>query len=58
MREARVKTGFGTDLLGETYAQQWREFALRTAVFPPLEILRQAASTNSALLQQQVLSVT
>jgi imidazolonepropionase-like amidohydrolase len=53
MRRAGVKIGFGTDLLGETYAQQTREFTIRSEVFSPLEILRQATSINAALLQQQ-----
>jgi imidazolonepropionase-like amidohydrolase len=53
MRKAGVKIGFGTDLLGETYVQQCREFALRKAVFSPLEILRQATSNNAALLLEQ-----
>jgi imidazolonepropionase-like amidohydrolase len=50
MRRAGVKIGFGTDLLGETYEQQCREFTLRKKVFSSLEILRQATSTNAALL--------
>ena len=53
MRKAGVKVGFGSDLLGETYTQQCREFTLRKAVFSPLEILRQATSTNAAILQQE-----
>jgi imidazolonepropionase-like amidohydrolase len=53
MRMANVKVGFGTDLLGETYVQQCREFTIRKEVFSPLEILRQATSTNAALLQQE-----
>lgn len=52
MRRAGVKVGFGTDLLGETYVQQCREFMIRKEVFSPIEILRQATSTNAALLQQ------
>jgi imidazolonepropionase-like amidohydrolase len=52
MRKANVKVGFGTDLLGETYLQQCREFSIRKEVFSPLEILRQVTSTNAALLQQ------
>lgn len=51
MRKAGVKIGFGTDLLGETYVQQSREFTIRREVFSPLEILRQTTSTNAALLQ-------
>jgi imidazolonepropionase-like amidohydrolase len=53
MRKAGVRLGFGTDLLGETYVQQCREFTIRKEVFTPLEILRQTTSTNAALLQQE-----
>jgi imidazolonepropionase-like amidohydrolase len=53
MRKAGVRIGFGTDLLGETYVQQCREFTIRREVFSPLEILRQVTSTNAALLQQE-----
>jgi imidazolonepropionase-like amidohydrolase len=53
MRNAGVKVGFGTDLLGDVYVQQCREFTIRKEVFSPLEILRQATSTNAALLQQE-----
>lgn len=53
MRRAGVKIGFGTDLLGETYVQQCREFTIRKEVFSPLEILRQATSTNAEILQQK-----
>ena len=41
MRRGNVKLGFGTDLLGETYVRQCREFNIRREVFSPLEILRQ-----------------
>jgi imidazolonepropionase-like amidohydrolase len=53
MRKAGVRVGFGTDLLGETYVQQCREFSIRAEVFTPLEILRQATSTNAHILGQQ-----
>jgi imidazolonepropionase-like amidohydrolase len=53
MRKAGVKIGFGTDLLGETYVQQCREFTIRREVFSPLEILRQATSISAEILQQQ-----
>jgi imidazolonepropionase-like amidohydrolase len=53
MRKAKVKVGFGTDLLGETHVQRGREFTLRKEVFSAHEILSQATSTNAALLQQQ-----
>jgi imidazolonepropionase-like amidohydrolase len=52
MRRAAVQVGFGTDLLGETYVQQCREFILRKEVFSPLEILRQATSISASVLQQ------
>jgi imidazolonepropionase-like amidohydrolase len=53
MRRAGVQIGFGTDLLGETYVQQCREFTIRKQVFSPLEILRQATSSNASLLMQE-----
>jgi imidazolonepropionase-like amidohydrolase len=53
MRRAGVKIGFGTDLLGETYVQQCREFKIRREIFSPLEILRQVTSTNAAILHQE-----
>jgi len=52
MRKAGVKIGLGTDLIGDTYVQQCREFAIRRDVFSPLEILRQATSINASLLQK------
>ena len=53
MRKAGVRLGFGTDLLGETYVHQRREFTLRSEVFSPVEILRQATSISAALLQHE-----
>ena len=53
MRRAGVQIGFGTDLLGQTYVQQCREFSIRREVFTPVQILRQATSVNAALLQEQ-----
>jgi imidazolonepropionase-like amidohydrolase len=50
MRRAGVKVAYGTDLLGSTYTDQCREFALRSKVFTPLELLRQATSTAAELL--------
>jgi len=50
MRQAGVKMGFGTDLLGKLYTQQCREFTLRSEVFTPLEILQQATSVNADAL--------
>lgn len=42
-----------SDLLGATYVHQCREFELRSEVFTPLEILRQATSINAEILMQQ-----
>src|SRR5205085_5481710 len=50
MRNAGVKLGYGTDLLGSTYVQQCREFTIRREVFTPLELLRQATSINAELM--------
>lgn len=52
MCSAGVKLGYGTDLLGATYVQQCREFTLRSEVFTPLELLRQATSGGAEILQQ------
>ena len=53
MRAAGVKIGFGTDLLGGLYTRQCREFTLRSEVFTPLEILRQATSMNAEMMQME-----
>jgi imidazolonepropionase-like amidohydrolase len=53
MRTAGVKLGYGTDLLGSTYVQQCREFDLRSAVFTPLELLRQATSMGAEILMHE-----
>jgi imidazolonepropionase-like amidohydrolase len=50
MRSAGVKVVYGTDLLGSTYTQQCREFTLRSQVFTPLELLRQATSTAAEMM--------
>ncbi len=53
MRRAGVKVCFGTDLLGSTYTQQCREFTLRSEVFTPVEILRQATSVPAEMMLMQ-----
>jgi imidazolonepropionase-like amidohydrolase len=52
MKKAGVKLGLGTDLLGELYVQECREFTIRREVFSPVEILRQATSINAEMMQQ------
>jgi imidazolonepropionase-like amidohydrolase len=51
LRQAKVKIGFGTDLLGQLMPQQSIEFRLRREICSPLEILRSATSINADLLQ-------
>ena len=48
--------GFGTDLLGSMYDQECREFTLRSEVFTPLEILRQATSVTAEMMMQEARS--
>ena len=53
MKKAKVKVGYGTDLLGSTYVRQCHEFTLRKEVFTPLELLRQATSVNAELMMME-----
>lgn len=53
MRKAGVKVGYGTDLLGTTYTRQCREFTIRSEVFTPVELLRQATSVNAELMMME-----
>jgi imidazolonepropionase-like amidohydrolase len=50
MRRAGVKVCYGTDLLGSTYTMQCREFTLRSEVFTPVELLRQATSVAAEMM--------
>ena len=50
LRDAGVKTGFGTDLLGAMHEDQLTEFGIRARALPSVEILRQATSVNAELL--------
>ena len=50
MRRAGVKVVYGTDLLGSTYTRQCREFTLRSEVYTPVEILRQATSVAAEMM--------
>jgi imidazolonepropionase-like amidohydrolase len=53
MRRAGVAIGFGTDLIGDTYLRQTREFLIRRQVFADLDILRQATSIGAEILMQE-----
>jgi len=52
-KKHKVKIGFGTDFFGPTnaaFAMQSLEFKARAKYFTPLEILKQATSTNAAIV--------
>lgn len=50
MRNAGIRLGFGTDLLGFLEAEQCSEFPLRRQVFTSHEILVQATSMNAEVI--------
>jgi imidazolonepropionase-like amidohydrolase len=52
-RDAGVRIGFGTDLLGEMHADQSLEFTLRAPAMPAAEILRSATAVNAELIGRQ-----
>jgi imidazolonepropionase-like amidohydrolase len=49
-RDAGVRMGFGTDLLGDMHADQSLEFTLRAPAMPAAEILRSATAVNAELI--------
>ncbi len=51
-KAAGVEMGFGTDLLGETHEHQSEEFAIRSRVLSPLEIIRSATLVNAEILNR------
>ena len=53
MRRAGVKLCYGTDLLGKLHTQQCREFTLRSEVFTPIELLRQATSIPAEMMMME-----
>jgi imidazolonepropionase-like amidohydrolase len=52
MKQAGVKMGFGTDLLGALHVRQSTEFILRAKVLPAIDVLRSACTVNAELLGQ------
>jgi imidazolonepropionase-like amidohydrolase len=52
LRNANVKIGFGTDLLGPLRDLQTLEFEIRAEVLPALEIIRSATTTAAEVLGQ------
>ncbi len=53
LQAARVKIGFGTDLLGAMHRHQSHEFAIRAEAMAPIEIIRSATSVNAELLNRK-----
>lgn len=51
-REAGVRMGFGTDLMGEMITAQSKEFRLRAEALAPMDILKSATSVNAEILGQ------
>ena len=52
-KKHKIKIGFGTDFFGptrEAFAMEALEFKARAKYFTPVEILRQATSTNAAIV--------
>ncbi len=53
LRRARVKIGFGTDLLGESHRLQSEEFRIRAQVLSIPEVIASATTTAAEVLGQQ-----
>jgi imidazolonepropionase-like amidohydrolase len=53
MKKARVKMGFGTDLLGQTHTRQGSEFSIRREVLQPFDILHSATTINAEILNME-----
>jgi imidazolonepropionase-like amidohydrolase len=49
-KDAGVKMGFGTDLLGELHEYQSEEFTIRNEVLSPIEILQSATLVGAEIL--------
>jgi len=52
LKDAGVKTAFGTDLLGASHALQSEEFLIRAQVQSNLEVLQSATLVGAQLLNQ------
>ncbi len=51
-KEAGVKLGLGTDLLGDSFNEQSREFLIRAEVESPRDVIRSATRINAEILQR------
>ena len=52
-KQAGVKVGYGSDLLGALQIDQSQEFIYRAQVLKPLEIIRQATTVGAEILRQE-----
>ncbi|MEZ5823887.1 MAG: amidohydrolase family protein [Geminicoccaceae bacterium] len=52
-KRAGVPVAYGTDLLGQLQGDQSREFALRSQVLSPIEIIRQATLVAARVLRRE-----
>jgi imidazolonepropionase-like amidohydrolase len=52
-KRAGVPVAFGTDLLGQLQVEQSREFALRSQVLSPIEIIRAATTIGAQVLRRE-----
>ena len=52
-KRAGVPVAFGTDLLGQLQVEQSREFALRSQVLSPIEIIRAATLIGAQVLRRE-----
>ncbi|NKB39273.1 MAG: amidohydrolase family protein [Gammaproteobacteria bacterium] len=52
-KNAGVKLGLGTDLLGEMHVHQLRELEIRSETQTPFEILHSATTVNAEIVQQK-----
>jgi imidazolonepropionase-like amidohydrolase len=52
LQAARVRIGYGTDLLGPMHRYQSREFVIRAEAMAPLDIIRSATTVNAELLNR------
>jgi imidazolonepropionase-like amidohydrolase len=52
-KEAGVKVGYGSDLLGPLQNEQSREFLLRSEVMTPIEIIRSATTIAAEIIRME-----
>lgn len=50
--EYGVKIGFGTDLIGDSFEHQSREFEIRSRVQTPRDVIRSATKINAEILRE------